>query len=188
MVVAYGTDSIKDESWLKYSMRAAIELAFLNAAMVALADGGGETQMTVDLLTFVTAYKVAEFGFVESLVLSLRTKKFPEGGEGPGAIGASDADIFWDNIGRMRADGYAQGLDILYNNTKVKSAGERKLIFTGYDGTESCLDCQKYKGKVHPASWWSRNNAVPPNRDFECKGYNCLHVLADPITGKIFTL
>ncbi len=49
----------------------------------------------------------------------------------------------------------------------------------GDDGAESCADCSKYKDKRHKASWWISHNAVPPNRDFECGGYNCEHYLID---------
>jgi hypothetical protein len=175
-VETYLTEPTKDDDWFKGLMRAAIELAFLNAAMVAAHDGG-ESELTVGLLAFVTAYKVAEFSFVESLLLSLRSKKYPPGGISP--EDELNADLRAMEQAQRRADGYAQGLDILFNNVKVRAAGNKLLLFGGDDGMESCFDCQKYKGLRHPAWWWIKHNAVPPNRDFECKGYKCLHVLLD---------
>jgi hypothetical protein len=186
-VNGYLASPANDDNWFKNAMRLAIEVSFLNAALTALYDGVGESELSVSLLAFLAAYKVAEFGFVESLLLSLRTRKFP--GQAADEEADEEEQAIWDEEwARKRADGYAQGLDILYNNIKVRSAGEKLLLFGGYDGVESCFDCQKYKGKKKPASWWIVNDAVPPNRNFECKGYNCLHVLVDPITGKIFTL
>lgn len=186
----YLKDSTKDDSWFKSAMRAAIEIAFLRAALIAMGDGTGQqvTSLTVNLLAFVTAYKLAEFSFVESLLLSLRVLKYPVTTVDEEPVPEVIQEIRVMETARRRADGYSQGLDILYNNVKVRSAGERILLFTGDDGMESCFDCQKYKGIKKPASWWVQNDAIPPNRNFECKGYNCLHVLKDVLNGKIFTL
>lgn len=187
----YLLDSTKDESWFRSVMQAIVGLAFTNAALAALVDTGEDSHLTVSLLSLVTAYKLAEFGFVESLILSLRLVKYPSTeiiDDEEVQVEAGPDEIQAMEVARKRADGYSQGLDILYNNVKVRAAGERILLFTGYDGMESCFDCQKYKGLRKPASWWVANNAIPPNRDFECKGYNCMHVLQDVTTGKLFTI
>lgn len=175
--------TVTDDSF-KGWMRALVEAAFLRAGLIAWSDGGSDRALTVSALAYITARKLAEFGYIESLVLSLRLQKFQSRSE---EEREQALEIDFPEIARIRADGYSGGLDILYNNTKVRGAGELMLLFAGDDGMESCFDCQKYKSKRHPASWWIRHNAVPPNRDFECKGYNCLHVLVDP-KGHIFTL
>jgi hypothetical protein len=191
-VNSYLNESTNDEDWFKHAMKTAVELAFLHAALVAWTDGGEEGGLSVSATAFVAAYTLAEFGFIESLVLSLRLIKYapPEDFDiiGPeGEVAGTTKDIKIMETARKRADGYAQGLDMLYNNLKVRAAGNKLLLFTGDDGMESCFDCQKYKGLKKPASWWILNNAVPPNRDFECKGYRCLHVLIDE-KGHIFTI
>jgi hypothetical protein len=188
-VRTYMEEATATDDWFKSLMRGAVELAFLDAALIAWRDGGQETDLTVSIIAFLTAYKLAEFGFIESLLLSLRTRKLAAiSEEEPDELEEDLFEIQIQELARLRADGYAKTLDMLYNNIKVRAAGERILLFTGDDGVESCFDCQKYKGLKKPASWWVANNAVPPNRDFECKGYKCLHILMDVKTNKIFTL
>jgi len=91
------------------------------------------------------------------------------------------------NEAYARAEGYAKTLDRVYNEFKARAAGATMLTFVGDDGAESCSDCRKYKNKRHRASWWISHNAVPPNRDFECKGYRCMHVLVND-RGELFTI
>lgn len=189
-VTEYLQEPTKDDNWFTNAMRLAVDIAFVNAALVAWQDGlGGETELSVDAAAWVVAYKLAHYNYIESLLLSLRVKKYPGSGGGlPSSPTEPLDEIEVMSIAQQRAEGYAKGLDILYNNTKVRGAGDRILLFTGDDGMESCFDCQKYKGKRHTATWWILNNAVPPNRDFECKGYNCLHILIDVLTNKVFTI
>lgn len=173
-VQGYLADDGKDDDWFRNAMRVAVEAAFLRAAILAWEDGGGGSTLSVSALAFLAAYKLAEFDFVESLLLALRVKKYPPKEEAPEL-----EEIEIVELARRRADGYSQGLDMLYNNLKVRGAGDKLLTFVGDDGMESCSDCRRYKGKTHPASWWARHDAIPPNRKFECKGYHCFHILVD---------
>lgn len=175
-VHSYLTDRQKMDQDFRDAMRKALEVAFVAAAVAAWADGSGERVLTVDALAFLAAYKAAEMGFVESLLVSLRLIKLQESDETVPEV-----------IAQQRADGYAKTLDIVYNTFKVMSAGNKMLTFVGEDGEESCIDCYKYKSKRHRASWWVAHDAVPPNRNFECKGYRCMHVLVDD-DGRLFTI
>ena len=175
-VYSYLSDRKKTDQDFHDAMRAAVEIAFLAAATAAWADGADNRVLTVDALAFLAAYKAAEMGFVESLLVSLRLVKLQE-----------SAGVVPEAIAQQRADGYAKTLDMVYNNFKVLAAGNRMLTFVGEDGEETCIDCYKHKGKRHRASWWVAHDAVPPNRNFECKGYKCQHVLIDD-QGRLFTI
>lgn len=114
---------------------------------------------------------------------------------------SANIDVLWARLSELRkdgefdpiseayarADGYSKTLDRIYNEFKTRAAGATMLTFVGDDGAESCADCKKYKGKRHKASWWVSHNAVPPNRDFVCKGYRCMHVLVND-RGELFTI
>ena len=175
-VHSYLTDRRKIDKDFRDAMRTAVEVAFVAAAVAAWADGSGERILTVDALAFLAAYKAAEMGFVESLLVSLRLIKLQE-----------SEDTVPEVIAQQRADGYAKTLDMVYNEFKVWGAGNTMLTFVGEDGDETCIDCYKYKGKRHRASWWIAHDAIPPNRNFECKGYRCMHVLVDD-SGRLFTI
>jgi hypothetical protein len=176
-VHSYLTDRTKMDQDFRDAMHKAIEIAFLAAAVAAWADGGNEKKvLTVDALALLAAYKVAEMSFAASLLVSLRLIKLQESEETVPEV-----------IAQQRADGYAKTLDMAYNTFKVVSVGNRMLTFVGEDGDETCIDCYKYKGKRHRASWWIAHDAIPPNRNFECKGYKCQHVLVDD-QGRLFTI
>lgn len=176
-VHSYLTDRTKVDQDFRDAMRKAVEIAFLAAALAAWSDGGQEERvLTVDALAFLAAYKAAEMGFAESLLVSLRLIKLQESEE-------TVPEVF----AQQRADGYAKTLDMAYNFFKVLGASNKMLTFVGEDGEETCIDCYKYKGKRHRASWWVAHDAIPPNRNFECHGYKCQHVLVDD-SGRLFTI
>ena len=175
-VYSYLSDRKKMDQDFRDAMRTALEIAFVASATIAWADGGNDQVLTIDALAFLAAYKAAEMGFVESLLVSLRLMKQQ-----------ADEDTVPEVTAQQRADGYAKTLDLVYNNIKVLSAGNRMLTFVGEDGDETCIDCYKYKGKRHRASWWVAHDAIPPNRNFECKGYRCQHILVDD-QNRLFTI
>ncbi len=175
-VHSYLTDPHKMDQDFRDAMHAAVEIAFVAAAAAAWADGGNDQILTVDALAFLAAYKAAELSFAESLLVSLRLIKLQE-----------SAETVPEAVAQQRADGYAKTLDMTYNFFKVLGAGNTMLTFVGEDGNETCIDCYKYKGKRHRAAWWIAHDAVPPNRNFECKGYRCQHVLVDD-QGRLFTI
>lgn len=158
-------------------MRIAVSEKYQDAGNQAWIDGGGTFPMNESTREYIQAAIQTEYGFIDQLANRYKLLKQEED---------FDADLEI-NEAFERADGYAKSLDRLYANVKLRAAGRIMLTFVGEDGAESCKDCQKYKGKRHRASWWVSHNAIPPNRDFECKGYQCQHVLIDD-DGKLYTV
>jgi hypothetical protein len=158
----------------KNAMKRAMVEAFNATETVAWEDGGGTPPVDEDTREWITAMQDAELSYIDVLFQSLKSIR-------------GDEELKIVQYSQDRAAGYAATLDRIYNHAKVAAAGSKMLTFAGDDGAESCSDCSKYKGKRRRASWWVKNNAVPPNRDFECKGYNCRHVLVDD-SGKVWTL
>ncbi len=167
-------DSDKGIASFKNAMRRAVSSAFPDTGDAAWQDGGGTLPIAPDISEWLGAMQDAELGYIDVLFQNLKAIR-----------GSEDLKKF--EYASARADGYAATLDRIYNYVKVSAAGSTMLTFAGDDGKESCTDCRKYKGKRHKASWWIKNNAVPPNRDFECGGYHCQHVLVED-SGKVWTL
>lgn len=156
------------------SMKRAMVNAFTPAAETGWEDGGGTLPMDEDMNAWLTASIDSELAHIDVLFQTLKEVRKGE-------------DVKKAELAQRKAEGYAKGLDLVYNYAKVKGGGSTMLTFSGDDGAESCTDCSKYKGKRHSAKWWIGHNAVPPNRDFECGGYNCRHVLVSD-SGQIWTL
>lgn len=130
--------------------------------------------MEAEQVNLLTAEQNAELGYIELMWQRMAALK-------------KEGDFDAIHEAYATADGYAKTLDRIYNEFKTLGAGPTMLTFVGDDGQESCVDCRKYKGKRHKASWWVSHNAVPPNRDFECGGWRCQHVLVDD-NGSLFTI
>ncbi len=151
---------------LQNVFKRAVLTAFNDVFDLGWTDGGSELPLDEDAVTWIENRINTEFGFVIELFQQAKQLR-----------GEKDFDYFsWAS---EKADGYSQTLNIIYNNAVVMSGKNIMLTFDGDDGAESCTDCQKYKDKRHKASWWISHNAVPPNRDFICHGYNCQHILVD---------
>jgi len=152
--------------------------AFTDAADAGWADGFPIDKevppMEAEQVALLTAEQNAELGYIELMWQRMAALK-------------KEGDFDAIHEAYATADGYAKTLDRIYNEFKVAAGGTTMLTFVGEDGQESCADCRKYKNKRHKASWWVSHNAVPPNRDFECKGYRCQHVLVDD-NGNLFTI
>lgn len=155
-------------------MATAIAKAYIDTADIAYQDGGGTLPLDEDTLATAKALMNEQLGYVDSMFDTLKQLR-KEGDYDPISVAFEKAKL-WTN-----------SLDSFYNSIKVMGAGNKMLTFDGDDGKESCKDCQKYKGQRHRATWWSAHNAVPPNRDFECHGYNCYHILVDD-EGNQFTV
>lgn len=155
-------------------MTLAISEAYINSADIAYQDGGGTLPLDDDTASFANGELQAQLGYADSLFTTLKGLK-------------KEGDYDANGEASDRADGYTGSMDALYNSVKTMAAGNTMLTFDGDDGKESCNDCKRYKGQRHRASWWISHNAVPPNRNFECGGYNCEHYLVDD-DGKEFTI
>lgn len=147
---------------------------FTQAAETGWVDGGSDLPMDKAVDEWLTAMMNGEVGHIDLLFQTLKQLR-------------SDGEVDKTAEAQRRADGYTQTLDMIYNHAKIAAAGSKMLTFVGDDGKESCTDCKRYKNKRKKASWWAKNDAIPPNRNFECKGYNCHHALVDD-EGNVWTL
>jgi hypothetical protein len=165
----------------KNSMKKAMTTAFHDAFSQGIQDGGGDYLNDPDPadVEWLAAKQAAEFGYIDSLFLQLKSLK-SEAKEDPTAT---------EGEAERRAEGYARTLDGIYSEGKIRGAKNIMLTFGGEDGYESCPECQKMKGKRHKASWWIKRNLVPGqpgNESYSCKGYNCRHFLYDD-KGNVWT-
>ena len=129
--------------------------------------GGDETELTGDSpdLEWINGRTDEEIGYIKSLFATLRDAKKSD------LTGAELKQLAHDH-----ADAYTNSLDMVYSEGKMRGAQNILLTMAGHDGKESCVDCQKRKGKRYSARKWL-SIGYPPSRDFECHGYNCQHYL-----------
>jgi hypothetical protein len=167
-------DSDRSITSFRSTMTRAMVEAFTPAADIGWEDGGGTLPLDEETNAWLTAMQQAEIEYINVLFQNLKELRKSE-------------EVDKTATATARADGYAQTLDMIYNHAKIAGAGNKMLTFVGDDGVESCTDCRKYKNKRRRAKWWIANDAVPPNRNFECRGYRCRHTLVDD-NGVVWTL
>lgn len=162
------------------AFKRAVLNAFFPAFEQGIQDGGGALPLEPDDYDWVMAQQDTEFGYIDQLFQDLKALKKQSIEEGIGIL---------DGVADARADGYANGLDAIYNQGRVRGAKNRMLTLGGEDGADSCETCQNLKGKRHRASWWVSHGLVPGrgNRNYKCGGFNCFHFLFDD-AGDVFTL
>lgn len=129
--------------------------------------GGSEKDLTGNSpdLDWINARIEEELGYIKSLFVTLKEAKA--------------SDLTKAELGQLsgdHADAYANSLDMVYSEGKMRGAANIMLTMTGEDGQESCKDCTSRKGKRYSARKWLAIG-YPPSRDFECHGYNCQHYL-----------
>ena len=165
----------------KNNFKKAIATYFLQAYEKGFFAGGSNPKnMTDEDRAWLAAKERAEFAYVDVVFGSAKSLKSDEDIDGQELL-----DWVED-----RANGYAETLDGVYNEGKLRGGMDKGLTFTGDDGQESCRTCQKWKGKRHRASFWIKRGLVPGqpgNVNFECRGYNCQHLLVDD-DGNIYTI
>lgn len=90
---------------------------------------------------------------------------------------------------KAKAELWADSLDGVYTEGRLRGAKNKTLEFDGEDGDESCADCQGLKGTRHTIKWIRAHDMVPRpgNVNFECRGYKCQHFWKDPKTGERWT-
>lgn len=162
-------------------MKRAISDAFNSAADLGYVDGGGELP-DQDLNDWVGGRQDKEFGNVTALFQQLKELRSDPEFTHPEAF----------DIANRRADGYALGLDGIYNEAKTRGAKNKMLTFGGQDGHAPdfpCKTCKKVKGQRHRASWWIKRGLIPypGNENFECGAWQCKHFLFDD-QGRLFTI
>lgn len=161
------------------SMKRAMSDAVFATGTIAWQDGGAELPLEQDAFDLVQSTHSAELVNIDTLFqrLLLLRRDTPK----------NELDLVAEQEAGARAEGYCGTLDFLYSQVKLLAAGNKMLTFVGVDGKENCKDCKRLYGQKHRASWWVEHDAIPGSRSFECKGYNCLHVLVDS-QGQIYTL
>lgn len=155
----------------KNQMKQAMVEAFGNAFDSGYTDGGGDIkEMSEDDNSWLNNRQTIELGYIDSLFDRLRELK----NEAPDDDNTSEVDD--------RSEGYANTLDGIYAEGKLRGSKNIMLTFGGDDGHESCKTCSKWKGKRHSTSFWVKRGLIPGqpgNQSFACHGYNCKHILFD---------
>ena len=116
-----------------------------------------------------------ELAYIDSLFFSLKEIMSGATIEEP----VTDADIVSE--ADSRAVGYSRTLDSIYGQGKLRGRKNIMLSLEGESGEESSSTCQKYLHVRHRAKWWVAHNLIPGpgSETYECRGYRCLHFLAD---------
>ena len=155
----------------KNQMKQAMVEAFGNAFDSGYVDGGGDIrEMNDSDQSWIASKQQTELGFIDQLFERLKELKKEE----PDEDNTSEVDD--------RSEGYANTLDGVYAEGRLRGAKNIMLTFGGDDGQESCPTCSKWKGKRHSASFWIKRSLIPGqpgNQSFKCHGYNCKHILFD---------
>lgn len=138
--------------------------------------GSDEAELTGDSedLAWINARTEEEIGYIKALFVSLKEAK-----------GSDMTSTELKQLSQDHAEAYAGSLDMVYNMGKMRGGKNIMLTMVGEDGTESCGDCRKRKGKRYSAKKWIAIG-YPPSRDFECHGYRCEHYLVND-NGKRWT-
>lgn len=168
----------------KNTVRRGVNTAFTEASDMGYVDGGGSLPTDSATNEWLNGRVAAEFSNVDALFSQLaELRKDPE---------FDKSEI--SDIAETRADGYVATLDGIYNESKVRGAGNKMLNFGGEDGHTKgfpCRTCKRLKTKDnrHRASWYVKRGFVPypGNPNFECGTWQCKHFLFDD-EGNLFTI
>lgn len=152
----------------------AVANAFGDGFEAGWLNGGGELPIDADANDWLAGRYDAEFGFIDMLFQQMKEIK---------AEGDKDFDYF--AFATARADGYTGSLLSVYNEGKLRAAGNKMLTFTGEDGSPDHIcqstggTCVRLMGQRHRASWWVAHGLIPGpgNSNYDCGGWNCLHRL-----------
>ena len=170
-ILGYLIDDSTNPTKYANQMKRAMVNAFGPAFDRGYLDGGGDpSEMRSGDSAWLNNKQTTEMGFIDQLFERLKEMKK----EGPADDSLSEVDD--------RAESYADTLDGVYAEGKLRGAGNVMLTFGGDDGEESCPECRKWKGKRHAASFWIIRGLIPGqpgNQNFSCRGYNCRHYLYD---------
>lgn len=155
----------------KNDMKRGMSDAFVQAAELAYQDAGADLPLDEDTLAWLVGMQSAEFGHIDDLFARLKAE--------------------WDGIDPVheafaRADGYTKTLDAIYAEAKMRGSKNATAEFVGDDGAESCVDCQKMKGKRHRLQYIIDNDLIPRpgNTNYACNGYHCEHYWRNVKTGE----
>lgn len=147
----------------KNLMKRTVSNLFPEAFYRGYSEAGGEETEDEDE-EWLGDKTTAELGFVDDLFSSLKI------------IRAGD-DFDADAIADARADGYADTLDAVYAEGKLRGDKNKVYEFKGHDGKENCAKCKGLKGKRMKAKKIIAEGLIPSpgNENFYCLGYGCEH-------------
>lgn len=126
-------------------------------------DAGGEETDDGDE-KWLTATQRAQLAWLEKAFADLKAVR---------RDGTAKADDL-----RARAEVWGVTLDGIYAEGKLRGRQNVMLTLDGDDGEESCVECQRYKGKRHSAKWWLKRDLVRRNgnTNYTCGRWgNCHH-------------
>lgn len=151
----------------KNAMRRAVTEKFPNAFYRGYGEVGGEDTEDEDE-KWLTDKENAELGYIDDLFVSL--KKVRDGGE-------FDSDAIADS----HAEGYANTLDAVYSEGRLRGDRNKMYTFVGDDGKENCATCKRLKGKRMKAKKIIEQELLPApgNENFDCLCYECQHYWED---------
>lgn len=144
------------------AMRRAIIEKFPDAFYRGYGEVGGEDTEDEDE-RWLTEKANAELGYVDDLFASL--KLIRDGGE-------FDADAIADD----RAEGYANTLDAVYAEGKLRGARNAMLTWRLGETEKHCASCSRLNGKRYSAKKWVAMGVKPRepgSEKLDCHGYNC---------------
>ncbi len=153
----------------KNAMIRSVGTAFPSAGDAGWEDGGQALPIDADVSEWIAVAQETEIANINMLFQNLKNLRQEKG---------EDFKLF--DYASQRAEGYASTLDRIYSYVKIASGKNIMLTLVGEDGTDSCDECKRYKGKRHRASWWVKNNLVPGiGSAYSCGGWRCQHTLVD---------
>jgi hypothetical protein len=170
-ILGYLVDEKTNPVKYRNQMKKAMTGAFSNAFRRGYLDAGGDlAKMTGADHAWIGNKQTTEMSYIDQLFDRLKELKKEEPDQ--------------DNIHEVddRSEGYAETLDGVYAEGRLRGNRKIMLTFEGEDGEESCKTCKKWKGKRHSADFWIKRGLIPGqpgNQNFECHGFNCLHILVD---------
>lgn len=142
--------------------RAAVAMseAFTEAVYEAWYQAGADLPLTAEVSAWLSERIGAERLNIESLFNRLKS-------EWEGIDPAKEAIA--------RADGYANTLDALYAEAKLRAMPNQKVTWILGQTEQHCPTCSRLAGKKHTIKYLLANNYIPrkPDAGMDCHGYNC---------------
>ena len=138
----------------------AMSTAFTDAAYLGYEETSGETRPDDDTLSWLADRIAQEKQYIIDVFDRLKAE--------------------WEEIDPIqeafaRADGYAKGLDGVYNEAKLRGMKNQMVLWELGQTEKHCDTCSRLSGKRHRLSWLIENNYIPRKSDagMDCHGYNC---------------
>lgn len=135
------------------------------AYLDGMADGGVDTgrELDDDDVTAYRALLVKQSAFVTSLGAAI----YREGSVTDGM--AANKPEMWFN----------KSILPFYEEGRASADKNGMYTFTGNDGADTCITCQRLQNQTHRMKDWARKGLRPrvDTTNFECGGWNCKHVL-----------